>query len=50
MNDKLYRQLEAAHQQVQQYSKKTGFYIRDAALALGITRIVEAKKQRGLFP
>ena len=50
VNDKLYRQLEAAHQQVQQYSKKTGFYIRDAALALGITRIVEAKKQRGLFP
>ncbi len=50
VNDKLYRQLEAAHHQVTHYAKKTGFYIRDAALALGISRIVEAKKQRGLFP
>lgn len=50
VRDRLYRQLEAAHHQVQQYRKKTGFYIRDAALALGITRIIEAKKLRGLFP
>jgi len=50
VNDKLYRQLELAHQQVHHFVKKTGFYIRDAALALGINKIVEAKKQRGLFP
>ena len=35
VNDKLYRQLEAAYQQVLQMAQKNKLYMRDAALALG---------------
>jgi glutamate dehydrogenase (NAD(P)+) len=50
VNDKLYRQLEVAYQQVLQMAKKNKLYMRDAALALGISRIAAAKQARGLFP
>ncbi len=50
VNDKLYRQLELAYQQVTQMAKKKKLYMRDAALALGITKIAQAKQARGLFP
>ncbi len=50
VNDKLYRQLETAYQQVLQLAKKQNLSTRDAALALGISKIVQAKKLRGLFP
>jgi glutamate dehydrogenase (NAD(P)+) len=50
VNDKLYRQLEVAHHQVLQMAKKRNLYIRDAALALGISKIAQAKQIRGLFP
>jgi glutamate dehydrogenase (NAD(P)+) len=50
VNDKLYRQLETAYQQVLQMARKNKLYMRDAALALGISRIAQAKQVRGLFP
>ncbi len=50
VNDKLYRQLEMAYQQVLQMARKNKLYMRDAALALGISRIAQAKQVRGLFP
>jgi glutamate dehydrogenase (NAD(P)+) len=50
VNDKLYRQLELAYQQVLQMAKKQKLYMRDAALALGISKIAQAKQIRGLFP
>jgi glutamate dehydrogenase (NAD(P)+) len=50
VNDKLYRQLETAYQQVLQFAKKNNVYMRDAALALGISRVAQAKQLRGLFP
>jgi glutamate dehydrogenase (NAD(P)+) len=50
VNDKLYRQMEMAYQQVLQFSKKNNLYMRDAALALGISRVAHAKQLRGLFP
>jgi glutamate dehydrogenase (NAD(P)+) len=50
VNDKLYRQLELAYHQVMQMAKKQKLYTRDAALALGISRIAQAKQVRGLFP
>ena len=50
VNDKLYRQMETAYHQVLQFAKKNNLYMRDAALALGISKIAEAKRLRGLFP
>ncbi len=50
VNDKLYRQLEIADHQVLQFAKKHKLYMRDAALALGISKVAEAKRIRGLFP
>ena len=50
VNDKLYRQLELAYQQVLQMAKKQKLYMRDAALALGISKVAHAKQVRGLFP
>jgi glutamate dehydrogenase (NAD(P)+) len=50
VNDKLYRQLELAYQQVLQMARKQKLYMRDAALALGISKIAQAKQVRGLFP
>ena len=50
VNDKLYRHLDAAWQQVLQFGKKNKLYSRDSALALGISKVAQAKKLRGLFP
>lgn len=50
VNDKLYRQMETAYHQVLQFAKKHKLYNRDAAIALGVSKIAEAKRQRGLFP
>jgi len=50
VNDKLYRQMETAYHQVLQFAKKNNLYMRDAALAIGISKIAEAKRLRGLFP
>ncbi len=50
VNDKLYRQLETAYHQVLALAKKQKLYMRDAALALGISKIAQAKHLRGLFP
>jgi glutamate dehydrogenase (NAD(P)+) len=50
VNDKLYRQLESAYQQVLQFVRKRKLYMRDAALALGISKVVQAKQILGLFP
>lgn len=50
VNDKLYRQLGMTYQQVLQFAKKRNLYSRDAALALGISKVVQARQVRGLFP
>jgi glutamate dehydrogenase (NAD(P)+) len=50
VNDKLYRMLETAYHQVLQRAKAQKLYTRDAALALGISRIAQAKQMLGLFP
>ncbi len=48
--DKLYRILEGAFLQVLNLSRKEKIPMRLAALSLGIKRVVEAKKLRGLYP
>ncbi len=48
--DKLFRIMEHAFTQTLQMSKKNGFSMRMAALSLGIQRVQEAKRLRGLFP
>lgn len=48
--DKLYRMLAKAKASVEETSKKYGCTRRTAALVLGISRVAEAKAQRGLFP
>jgi glutamate dehydrogenase (NAD(P)+) len=48
--DKLFRILEGAFTQVLHLSREQNLTMRQAALGLGITRIREAKKIRGLFP
>lgn len=50
VNDRLYRQLEGAFHEVLGLVRKNNWYIRDAALALGIQRVAQAKQARGLFP
>ena len=50
VNDRLYRILEQAFSQVLQFSKKEKLYHRDAALAIGVKKVTDAKKVRGLFP
>lgn len=50
VNDRLYRIMEQAFSQVLQYAKKSNFYMRDAALGIGIKKVTDAKKVRGLFP
>jgi glutamate dehydrogenase (NAD(P)+) len=50
VNDRLYRKLETAFHEVQQFARKQTLFIRDAALALGIQHIARAKQLRGLFP
>jgi glutamate dehydrogenase (NAD(P)+) len=48
--DKLFRILEHAFTQTLQVSRKNKISLRMAALTLGIQRVQEAKKLRGLFP
>ncbi len=50
VNDRLYRILEQTFSQVLQFSKREKLYHRDAALAIGVRKVAEAKKVRGLFP
>jgi len=50
VNDRLYRIMEQAFSQVMQYAKREKLYNRDAALAIGIKKVADAKKVRGLFP
>jgi glutamate dehydrogenase (NAD(P)+) len=48
--DKLFRILETAYTQILTLSRKQKLSMRLAALSLGIKRVQEAKKVRGLFP
>jgi glutamate dehydrogenase (NAD(P)+) len=48
--DKLFRILESAFMQTLTMSRKQKISMRAAALSLGIKRVQEAKKMRGLFP
>ncbi len=48
--DKLYRILEGAYVQILNYSHKQKVPMRLAALSIGIKRVQEAKRVRGLFP
>lgn len=48
--DKLFRILEGAWTKILGQSRKQKIPMRTAALSVGITRVYEAKKQRGLFP
>jgi glutamate dehydrogenase (NAD(P)+) len=48
--DKLFRILETAYSQVVAAHKKQKITMRLAALSLGIKRVQEAKRIRGLFP
>ena len=48
--DKLFRILESAYVQVLNLSRKQNVAMRLAALSLGIKRVQDAKRMRGLFP
>jgi glutamate dehydrogenase (NAD(P)+) len=48
--DKLFRILESAFAQTLALSRKQGIGMRLAALSLGVRRVHEAKRLRGLFP
>jgi glutamate dehydrogenase (NAD(P)+) len=48
--DKLFRILETAYSQIVSISRKQKLSMRLAALSLGIKRVQEAKRIRGLFP
>ena len=50
VNDRLYRILEQSFTQVIQMARKQEISHRMAALSLGVTKIVEAMRCRGLFP
>ena len=50
ITDKLFRILESSWVQVLERSRKQKIPMRMAALISGISRVYEAKKQRGLFP
>lgn len=50
VNDKLYRLLGHAIQEVFWFSQKHKISSRDAAQGIGITKVIEAKKMRGIFP
>jgi glutamate dehydrogenase (NAD(P)+) len=50
VTDKLFRILETAFAQTLNLSRKQKLSMRQAALSLGISRVREAKKVRGLFP
>jgi glutamate dehydrogenase (NAD(P)+) len=48
--DKLFRILETSWMQILNRSRKQNISMRMAALGTGISRVLEAKRQRGLFP
>jgi glutamate dehydrogenase (NAD(P)+) len=48
--DKLYRTLEASFTQILNTSRKRNISMRMAALSVGVKRVQEAKRTRGLFP
>ena len=48
--DKLFRILETSWTQILSRSRKQNISMRMAALSTGISRVLEAKRQRGLFP
>jgi glutamate dehydrogenase (NAD(P)+) len=48
--DKLFRILETSWTQILNRSRKQNMSMRMAALSTGISRVLEAKRQRGLFP
>jgi glutamate dehydrogenase (NAD(P)+) len=50
VTDKLFRILENAFTQILALSRKQKIPMRLAALSLGIKRVQEAKRIRGLFP
>jgi glutamate dehydrogenase (NAD(P)+) len=50
VTDKLFRILEGAFTQTLNFSRKSKVSMRLAALSLGIKRVQEAKRTRGLFP
>ena len=50
VTDKLFRILENAYTQVLSHSRKQRISLRMAALCVGIKRVQEAKRVRGLFP
>jgi glutamate dehydrogenase (NAD(P)+) len=50
VNDRLYRIMEQAFTTVMNFVKKEKVPMRRAALALGIKKVAEAKRMRGLFP
>ena len=50
VTDKLFRILEGAFTQILNLSRKQSMPMRQAALSLGISRVRDAKKIRGLFP
>jgi glutamate dehydrogenase (NAD(P)+) len=48
--DRLFRILENAYTQVLNLSRKEKLPMRLAALSLGVKRVTEARRIRGLFP
>jgi glutamate dehydrogenase (NAD(P)+) len=50
ITDKLFRLLETAFTQTLHLSRKQNISMRMAALSLGVSRVREAKRLRGLFP
>ncbi len=50
VTDKLFRILENSYAQTLSLARKQVLSMRQAALTLGISRVLEAKKVRGLFP
>lgn len=50
VNDRLYRILTKAFQEVLQFGKRHTLWNRDAALAIGVQKVIEAKRARGLYP
>jgi glutamate dehydrogenase (NAD(P)+) len=48
--DKLFRILETSWTQILNSSRSQKIPMRMAALSVGIRRVAEAKRQRGLFP
>ncbi len=50
VNDRLNRTLEKSFQEVVRLAKSRAMTNRDAALSIGVERVLSAKRKRGLFP